>query len=825
VVDTTSPNLTSLTFPSIVDLSAGNKAVTFSATATDDATGVSQVVVWFDKNIVSDIGSFSLVGLFGNGDSWSDGVSSETRTFLTANAPGTYTVDHVDVKDLAGNTHTYTPAQLQALGAPTSITVQGSVADTTSPNLTSLTFPSIVDLSAGNKAVTFSATATDDATGVSQVVVWFDKNIVSDIGSFSLVGLFGSGDSWSDGVSSETRTFLTANAPGTYTVDHVDVKDLAGNTHKYTPAQLQALGAPTSITLQDGLTDDYSATTATTGVVSIGGSAIGNIETTGDADWFAVHLIAGTTYRFDLEGSDTGQGTLDSPQLELRGAGGNLLLSDLSSGGFDGPGSGYSSRITYTATVGGTFYLASDPLGNAIGTYKLSATSDAQPVFPDLVASNALLDGATIRYTINNTRTTASAASTAGIYLSTDSTITTSDTLIATHATPALASSGSDLEASALLFPADLTPGTYFVGAIADYNGLVPESNEANNASSGVPIILGNDGPNTLNGTAGNDSILGLAGNDILTAGPGNDSLDGGAGDDTVVFSGNLASYALLDRSDRVLVSGPDGNDTVFSTEHLQFADGTINYNDGDGLFDTIFYDRQNLDVFHAGIDARAHYNTSGFHEGRDPDALFSTNGYLAVYADVRAAGVNPLQHYDTNGWKEGRDPGANFDTEFYLLHAPDVKAAGVDPLTHYLQFGINEGRAASPAVGNTIQQGGFDAEYYLFANPDVAAAHVNPLAHYNSSGHTELRNPNGYFDAAGYLAHNPDVAAAHVDPYQHYETSGWKEGRNPSTIFDTTNYLAANPDVANAHINPLDHFLSNGIHEGRMPLGDGLWT
>src|SRR5205807_1562811 len=116
-----------------------------------------------------------------------------------------------------------------------------------------------------------------------------------------------------------------------------------------------------SATSLGAVADDYAATTSTTGVVNVGGSVTGNIETTGDADWFAVTLVAGTTYRFDLEGSDTGQGTLDSPRLELRGSGGNLLLSDSSSGGFDGPGSGWSSRITYIAATSGTYYLASDP--------------------------------------------------------------------------------------------------------------------------------------------------------------------------------------------------------------------------------------------------------------------------------------------------------------------------------------------------------------------------------------------------------------------------------------------------------------------------------
>jgi uncharacterized delta-60 repeat protein len=115
---------------------------------------------------------------------------------------------------------------------------------------------------------------------------------------------------------------------------------------------------------------------------------------------------------------------------------------------------------------------------------------DTIPVFPDLTASNAVLDHATISYTINNIGTAAAAGSTTGIYLSTDSTITTSDTLIATHATPALAGGGSDFETASLSFPADLAPGTYFVGAIADHNGQIAEAGETNNASNVVSITI-----------------------------------------------------------------------------------------------------------------------------------------------------------------------------------------------------------------------------------------------------------------------------------------------------------------------------------------------
>jgi len=37
-------------------------------------------------------------------------------------------------------------------------------------------------------------------------------------------------------------------------------------------------------------TDDFAATTATSGVVAARGRVVGQIETVGDADWFAITL-------------------------------------------------------------------------------------------------------------------------------------------------------------------------------------------------------------------------------------------------------------------------------------------------------------------------------------------------------------------------------------------------------------------------------------------------------------------------------------------------------------------------------------------------------
>jgi len=301
------------------------------------------------------------------------------------------------------------------------------------------------------------------------------------------------------------------------------------------------------------------------------------------------------------------------------------------------------------------------------------------------------------------------------------------------------------------------------------------------------------------------------------------ETIDGAGGDDTVVFSHNFYDYFVRDFGTKIVVAGSNEVHTLTAIEHLQFADGTITPDDGNLLFDTLYYLARNSDVYHAGVNALEHFNSFGWHEGRNPNQFFSVTGYLAANPDVAAANVNPLDHYHLSGWHEGRDPSANFDTTLYLLRNPDVAAAGVDPLAHYLQSGLAEGRGSFAAIGQNIVAG-FDAEYYLLANPDVAAAHLDPWQHFNTVGWHQGRDPNAWFSTKGYLAHYADVAAANVNPLEHYEQFGWKEGRDPATYFDTLGYLAANPDVAAANVNPFDHFLQFGIYEGRANVNDGLW-
>lgn len=80
--------------------------------------------------------------------------------------------------------------------------------------------------------------------------------------------------------------------------------------------------------------------------------------------------------------------------------------------------------------------------------------------------------------------------------------------------------------------------------------------------------------PVAVTGTTGNDTLSGSAAYDAL-GNPIADAVDGLAGIDSFVLTGALASYTLsFDGSGNLLVSGPDGTDTLTGIELLQATDG-----------------------------------------------------------------------------------------------------------------------------------------------------------------------------------------------------------------------------------------------------------
>jgi serralysin len=94
---------------------------------------------------------------------------------------------------------------------------------------------------------------------------------------------------------------------------------------------------------------DVSVDILTAYTLDLNTTAQGTISTPTDVDFYKVHLDAGQTYTFALMG--TGAHYLADSYLILRNASGTQIALD------DDSGPGTNSKLTYTATVTGDYFL------------------------------------------------------------------------------------------------------------------------------------------------------------------------------------------------------------------------------------------------------------------------------------------------------------------------------------------------------------------------------------------------------------------------------------------------------------------------------------
>jgi hypothetical protein len=120
------------------------------------------------------------------------------------------------------------------------------------------------------------------------------------------------------------------------------------------------------------IANEVPGNTGTYSNLAIGTSRTGDLHANGDQDFHRMTLVAGRTYRFNLDGANFGNGALADPFLELRNSAGTVIRSD------DDSGVGLNSQITFTAASSGTFFANARGFNNAgTGGYRLSATQIA----------------------------------------------------------------------------------------------------------------------------------------------------------------------------------------------------------------------------------------------------------------------------------------------------------------------------------------------------------------------------------------------------------------------------------------------------------------
>jgi glucose/arabinose dehydrogenase len=93
---------------------------------------------------------------------------------------------------------------------------------------------------------------------------------------------------------------------------------------------------------------------------------------------------------------------------------------------------------------------------------------------------------------------------------------------------------------------------------------------------SSIENIIGSAFSDMLTGDGLANALTGGAGDDTLNGGLNADTLEGGRGIDTAVFSGLRSAYTITHSGNTLVVSGPDGSDTLTHIEKLTFSDGTV---------------------------------------------------------------------------------------------------------------------------------------------------------------------------------------------------------------------------------------------------------
>ena len=156
-----------------------------------------------------------------------------------------------------------------------------------------------------------------------------------------------------------------------------------------------------------------------------------------------------------------------------------------------------STRYSHTGLAAGSTRHYRVSAINSEGTGPASNTDSATTdtaTAPDLTVDTPTVndstleteDSFTLRATVRNSGDASSASTTLRYYLSTDSTITTSDAEVGTDSVSGLGASGTSDQSISLTAPS--TAGTYYYGACVD--SVSGESDTSNNCSSAVTVTV-----------------------------------------------------------------------------------------------------------------------------------------------------------------------------------------------------------------------------------------------------------------------------------------------------------------------------------------------
>ncbi len=247
--------------------------------------------------------------------------------------------------------------------------------------------PAIGSLTSSANSVTAGASVTLTAHGLTAPAgnvtsVYFYQDTNNN-------GQYDSGDA----LVATTTTIAGAAASASFSTS-----GLAQGTYRYFARAVDNGGRwSTAATTTLGVlsADDYGNTAATAAVLAAPGSLQGVIGVVGDVDWFKFQAVAGKTYVLSTQ-----LGTLKNSALCLYDSNGTTLLARDS-----GSNGNLASKITWTASASGTYYLVVAANGNSYtGTYGVYVqTQNSAPVLATIADQTMSSSQTTLTVALNAT--------------------------------------------------------------------------------------------------------------------------------------------------------------------------------------------------------------------------------------------------------------------------------------------------------------------------------------------------------------------------------------------------------------------------------------
>ena len=362
--------------------------------------------------------------------------------------------------------------------------------------------------------------------------------------------------------SDSAQTSITALTTGTY--------------YLRVAVSPQATGSYT-LSVANGAADDYASNTATTGVVTVGGSSL--VGTSGNDTLVGTSLddiLSG------LAGNDTLRGEAGNDTL-LGGDGNDILDGGLGNDTING-GDG-TDTLTYSWATSAVWVNLNTTTAQNTGAGGTDTITAVEKVIGG--TGNDTLIGNSVANTLNGYTGNDSLYGGAG-----------NDSLIG--------GDGNDLLDGGLGNDSinggnglDIVTYSWATAAVSvNLNTTTAQNTGAGGTDTityvekviggtGNDTLIGNGAANTLDGSAGNDSLYGYAGNDSLYGGAGSDSLSGGDGNDlldgglgtdtinggtgldTVTYSWATTAVSVNLNTSTAQNTGAGGTDTITSVENV----------------------------------------------------------------------------------------------------------------------------------------------------------------------------------------------------------------------------------------------------------------